>query len=143
MVVTVIPVLFAMLIRHSWPKTIIKIEPVFRKIMGLLFILLILMLLVVQWPKLQSLGGLVVFLCLALCVVAMIASFLIARAQGFKLRIQKTLAIEVGIQNAGTGIFIAAVLLNNTEIALIPLAYGLLMNIPAVLLIVLSRRGNI
>jgi len=65
----------------------------------------------------------------------MLAAFFIARWQGFDDKAVKTLSIEVGIQNAGTGMFIAAVVLNQPDLALIPLMYGLVMNIPALALI--------
>lgn len=142
--VTVIPVLMAMLLRHYWPKVIVNIEPVFRKITGLLFFLLVVLLLIVQWPQLQQLGLLTLLLCvtlsLGLCFTVMGLSYWISRNQGFDVRTGKTLAVEVGIQNAGMGIFIAAVLLKNPELALIPLTYGLVMNIPAFSLIALNAR---
>ena len=146
LLVTVAPVLLAMALRYYWPKTIIKVEPVFRRVMGFLFFLLVVLLLLVQWPQLKQLGDFILVLCIALslslCIVAMGISYWIAKQQGFDRRTGKTLAIEVGIQNAGTGIFIAAVLLQNSEMALIPLTYGLVMNIPALILIILNRRTS-
>lgn len=55
----------------------------------------------------------------------------------------KTLSIEVGIQNAGTAIFVAVVQLKQPELALTPLLYGVLMNIPVVVLIALHRRRQL
>ena len=142
MVVTIIPVLMAMLLRHYWSDKIIRIEPFFRQTSGIIFILLVFSLLIIQWPKLKEMGALAAGLCLALCLLAMATSYLIAKIQEFSPRVRKTLSIEVGIQNAGTGIFIAAVLLNNPELALIPLTYGLVMNIPALILIALNYSKN-
>lgn len=138
LLVTVIPVIIAMVIRHRWSAAVIKVEPVFRKGSGLLFLILVLALMIAQWEKIQQLGWQVAGLCLALCLTAMLASYLIAKLLGFDGRTTKTLSIEVGIQNAGTGIFIAAVLMNQPELALIPLTYGLVMNIPAFVLIGLN-----
>lgn len=147
LLVTVAPVLLAMVLRYYWPKTIIKVEPVFRRVMGFLFFLLVVLLLLVQWPQLKQLGDFILLLCIALslslCIVAMAISYWIAKQQGFDMRTGKTLAIEVGIQNAGTGIFIAAVLLQNPELALIPLTYGLVMNIPAFVLITVNARQRL
>ncbi len=61
----------------------------------------------------------------------MLVAYGLAKWQTFNRRVVKTLSIEVGIQNAGTRIFIAAVLLNQPELALVPLVYDLVMNIPA------------
>jgi len=138
LLVTVIPVIIAMAIRHRWSAAVIKVEPAFRKGSGLLFLILVLALMIAQWEKIQQLGWQVAGLCLALCLTAMLASYLIAKLLGFDGRTKKTLSIEVGIQNAGTGIFIAAVLMNQPELALIPLTYGLVMNIPAFVLIGLN-----
>lgn len=138
LLVTVIPVIIAMALRHRWSAVIIKVEPAFRKGSGLLFLILVLVLAITQWEKIQQLGWQVAGLCLALCLIAMLASYLIAKLLGLDFRTKKTLSIEVGIQNAGTGIFIAAALMNQQELALIPLTYGLVMNLPALVLIGLN-----
>lgn len=135
LVVTVFPVLLGMAFRWHWTQAVLSIEPVVRKLSTLLFILLVLVLMYVQWQQLSEMGIGVAVLCLSLCLCSMLAAFLIARWQGFDDKAVKTLSIEVGIQNAGTGMFIAAVILNKPELALIPLMYGLVMNIPALALI--------
>ncbi len=133
--ITAFPVLLAMLLRHHFPKKVMALEPAFKKISGGIFIALVIALTITQWPQLKTLGIEVVILCLSLCLLAMLAAYLTAKSQGFDIPTQKTLTIEVGIQNSGTGMFIAAVLLNSPELALISLLYGLLMNIPAFTLI--------
>ena len=136
--VTVIPVLLGMVIRHYWTQKIIKWEPVISKIIGFIFVCLILMLTVVQWPKLQEMGLSVGLVCLGLCVITMLLAYAISGFVSFGPKIKKTLAIEVGFQNAGTGMFIAAVLLQSPSLALVPLMYGLVMNLPAFILIIIN-----
>ena len=136
--ITVIPVLLAMTIRWYWPSRVIILEPFVRKLSGLIFLLLIVSLMYVQLPKLQVIGMSVALLCLALCVCSMLSAYLLARWQRFDRKVIKTLSIEVGIQNAGTGMFIAAVVLNQPELALVPLMYGLVMNIPAFSIIAIN-----
>jgi BASS family bile acid:Na+ symporter len=138
LLITVIPVLLAMTIRWYWPNRVIMLEPFVRKLSGLIFILLVLSLMYGQWPQLQMIGMSVAVLCLALCVGSMLSAYLLARWQGFDRKVIKTLSIEVGIQNAGTGMFIAAVVLNQPELALVPLMYGLVMNIPAFSIIAIN-----
>jgi BASS family bile acid:Na+ symporter len=138
LLITVIPVLLAMTIRWYWPSRVIMLEPFVRKLSGLIFILLVLSLMYGQWPQLQMIGMSVAVLCLALCVLSMLSAYLLARWQGFDRKVIKTLSIEVGIQNAGTGMFIAAVVLNQPELALVPLMYGLVMNIPAFSIIAIN-----
>ncbi len=71
----------------------------------------------------------------------MLFTFLIAKKASLDKPDIKTLQIEVGIQNAATGIFVATDLLAWPELALIPLCYGVLMNIPA-LYFILSRKNR-
>jgi BASS family bile acid:Na+ symporter len=143
LVVTAFPVILGMLIRHYWTQAIIKWEPFVAKVTGIVFVCLILTLIIVQWPKLLNMGIWVALLCLSLCVIAMLIAYVIAKVVGFNVSIQKTLAIEVGFQNAGTGMFIAAVLLDNPSLAVVPLMYGLVMNLPAFILIALNaQRGK-
>jgi BASS family bile acid:Na+ symporter len=136
--VTVIPVLLGMVIRHYWTQRIIKWEPVISKVVGFIFVCLVLMLTVVQWPKLQEMGLSVGLVCLSLCLISMLLAYAMSGSCGFNRKVKKTLAIEVGFQNAGTGMFIAAVLLQNPNLALVPLMYGLVMNLPAFILIIIN-----
>jgi BASS family bile acid:Na+ symporter len=138
LLVTVLPVILGMIIRHFWTNTIIKWESLVGKIAGFIFGFLILVLIVVQWPKLQAVGIGVALLCLSLCLISMLMAYAISGLVGFDYKSKKTLAIEVGFQNAGTGMFIAAVLLNRPDLALVPLMYGLVMNLPAFVLIVIN-----
>ncbi len=55
----------------------------------------------------------------------------------------KTMAIEVGVQNAGTAIFVAVVQLQRPELALTPLLYGVLMNLPAFVMIYFFQRRKL
>jgi BASS family bile acid:Na+ symporter len=138
LLITVIPVLLAMIVRWRWSSRVIALEPTVRKLSGLIFVLLVLSLMYGQWPQLQEMGVSVAALCLALCLCSMFVAYLLARWQGFDRKVVKTLSIEVGIQNAGTGRFIAAVVLLQPELALVPLMYGLVMNIPAFSMIVIN-----
>lgn len=142
LLVTVIPVLVGMVVRHHWTASIVKLEPLIGKLIGALFVCLILVLMFVQWPKLQEMGVGVMLVCLSLCMIAMLLAYSLAKFLGFSYEIKKTLAIEVGFQNAGTGMFIAAVLLGRPDWALVPLMYGLIMNLPAFILIVINSSLN-
>lgn len=142
LLVTVIPVMLGMIIRHYWTNAIIKWEPLVGKVTGFIFASLILVLIVVQWPKLQEMGMGVALVCMSLCTLSMLIAYVISGFAGFKYKIQKTLVIEVGFQNAGTGMFIAAVLLDSPTLALVPLMYGLVMNLPALIMIVINRQQN-
>lgn len=138
LIVTVIPVLLGMALRWKWSNGIMAMEPKIRKLSTLLFVLLVLSLMYAQWSRLTEMGLSIAVLCLVVCLCSMFAAYLMSIWQKFDSKIVKTLSIEVGIQNAGTGIFIAAVLLNQPSLALVPLMYGLVMNIPAFSLITIN-----
>ncbi|WEM43213.1 bile acid:sodium symporter family protein [Photobacterium sp. DA100] len=90
----------------------------------------------------QQLFSTVSVVAIALCLLGMALGVVVA----FWLKggevLTKTLAIEVGIQNAGTAIFVAVVQLKQPELALTPLLYGVLMNIPVAVMIYRYQRGH-
>ncbi len=142
LVVTVIPVVIAMRLRVRFPIHIARIEPILKKASVWLFVLMVTLLAIVQWHGVVAMGGLVAGLCLLLCISAMVMGWGCARLCGMNKADQKTLAIEIGVQNAGTGIFVAASLLHDPQLALIPLTYGLVMNIPVFLLMLVVRKRS-
>ncbi|MGF1737577.1 bile acid:sodium symporter family protein [Photobacterium satsumensis] len=80
---------------------------------------------------------------IALCLLGMALGTIVARLLKGGEKLTKTLAIEVGIQNAGTAIFVAVVQLKQPELALTPLLYGVLMNIPIAVMIYRHQRGRL
>ncbi|CZF83825.1 bile acid:sodium symporter family protein [Grimontia marina] len=76
---------------------------------------------------------------LLLCLLGMGLGVAVSKLFSGDRKLTRTFAIEVGIQNAGTAIFVAVVQLQQPELALTPLLYGVLMNIPAVILIALNK----
>ena len=66
-----------------------------------------------------------------LCVLALSLGYLTASVAKLERAGKTSLAIEIGIQNAGTAMMLAFVVLKQPELAAVPLMYGLLMNIPA------------
>ncbi|KXF81636.1 bile acid:sodium symporter family protein [Enterovibrio coralii] len=78
---------------------------------------------------------------LTLCLLGMGLGVAVSKLFRGDAKLSKTFAIEVGIQNAGTAIFVAVVQLKQPELALTPLLYGVLMNIPVVILIALNKRA--
>jgi BASS family bile acid:Na+ symporter len=49
---------------------------------------------------------------------------------------------DLFVFDAGTGMFIAAVLLDSPSLAVVPLMYGLVMNLPAFILIALNAKKD-
>ena len=71
--------------------------------------------------------------------LAVIISWLIATSFGFAIEQRLTLGIETGIQNAGLALIITGTVLNDAQMSGVVLLYGVLMQIPAVLLIVIRN----
>ena len=74
-------------------------------------------------------------------LTCMALGFFAARLFRLDDRQSTTVSIEIGVQNSATGIFIAATLLNNSEIAIVPAVYGLVMFLNAGLLLLLMRQS--
>ncbi|MEH6442884.1 MAG: bile acid:sodium symporter family protein [Oceanospirillaceae bacterium] len=134
-IVTLLPIAIGMLLHkhnHTWT---IKYQSVVSNISALLLFSLIALLVFQQWTQLQQQAWQVFYICILLCVLALVACNFVTWLFKFDTKTQQTLAIEVSIQNAGTGIFIALAILHQPELAILPLSYGLLMNIPALMFI--------
>ena len=61
---------------------------------------------------------------LLLNILGMVSGFLVARVMRLRVVNQFTISIEVGLQNSALAIFVAATLLKNNDMALVPVVYG-------------------
>ncbi len=79
---------------------------------------------------------------LALSTSSLALGHLIGGALASGPEAQRTIAIEVGVQNAGTAMMVALSILDAPALSEVPLLYGLLMNLPAFAFVgaMLSRR---
>lgn len=130
-VITLIPVLVGMLLRHKFTASVTRLHPLLTKLSGLSLLVVILLIISTNWDvmvKSVSING-AAALMLAICGFAI--GYFIAKRLGLEARSVKTVSIEVGLQNAGTAMMVALVVLQQPELAAIPMMYGLLMNIPA------------
>lgn len=134
-IVSILPITLGMYLRKNYRQWSQTNQPRISTLSALLLLALICILVTQQWSQIQQQAWQVFYSCGLLCILALALSNLTARWLHCDARTQKTLAIETSIQNAGTGIFIAVSVLQQPELALLPLSYGLLMNIPALLFI--------
>ena len=139
LLVTVLPLLvgmgLGMVLAARYPQWLERALPWFNRLSLLLFIILVIAMAVANSERLPQLWSQATLVCLGLCVLAMAATALISRLLRLSERHTLTLMIEVGIQNAGTAMLISATILQRPDLALVALFYGILMNIPALLLI--------
>ncbi|WP_221801728.1 bile acid:sodium symporter family protein [Oceanobacter mangrovi] len=128
--VTLVPVLLGMALRHWATALMVKIEPYAKKLAALAMALVVIALLVVNGDILLAMLSLQGVAVLLLAMVSMAFALLLSRHLGCDQADSRTIAVEVGIQNAGTALLVAMTVLQRPELAAVPLMYGLLMNLP-------------
>jgi BASS family bile acid:Na+ symporter len=129
--VTLLPISMGMLIRHfasDWAQASL---PAIKKLstfamLGIIFALLATNVSIL--PAMFSLDSVAVLL---LSSTSLSIAYAIARALNIHRDDRKTVALEVGVQNAGTAIMVALSIMGEPLLAVVPLLYGILMNIPA------------
>lgn len=134
--ITMLPVTLGMLVRHFATPLADRLEPVLIKVASLLFVLIIVAAIASNWSLLVDNVGKFGLALLTLNLATMIGGFLIALALGLTLAEQKTISIEVGIQNGTLGITLAPLIVGATNgipaIGLPSGMYGVVMYITAI-----------
>ncbi|MCG7587941.1 bile acid:sodium symporter family protein [Photobacterium sp. OFAV2-7] len=142
--VTLIPVLLGMATRHwakgRWFEGFSHFAG--RSALGALF-LTVMVTVAANTGVFHQLFSVASVAALSLCVAGMLLGASVAKMLRGDRVLTKTLSIEVGVQNAGTAIFVAVVQLQRPELALTPLLYGLLMNLPAFAMIYVYQRRKL
>lgn len=144
--ITAVPVLIGVIVRHFASTFAEKAEPVMSRVATILFIVIVAGALAANWSvfieNLPSLGPALV----VLNIVLLLASGAFARMSGLSHQEIKTVAIETGVQNATLGITVGALIAVNAEglsaYSLPSGVYGItmyLVTIPFVLWV--ARRG--
>ncbi|WP_286237691.1 bile acid:sodium symporter family protein [Neptuniibacter halophilus] len=133
--IALLPALLGTLINARWPGFCRKAErPV--KVLSCLFLLLVVIGIVrANWDQLPDFISVLGPAVLLLVTLAMSAGYLLARKMRLSSAQAVTLAVEVGIQNAATALLVTGGILHNAEMSASALIYGLLMNLPAFMLI--------
>lgn len=127
MVIIIIPIIIGMTIRKYKAAFAMKMEKPVRIASGLVIMLVIVGLCIKEKdnmiPYLQEAG----LVALVLNVVTMFVGYRVAKLFNLNDKAAVSISIESGIQNGTLAISIAVVLLNNSEFAIAPAVYGLLM----------------
>ncbi|MHA6607130.1 bile acid:sodium symporter family protein [Photobacterium damselae] len=142
--VTVLPISLGMIITKWLPKQSQRIQPMVKKLSTIAMLLIILALLITNqkiFDRFISIEGIAVLL-LSSC--SLFLAYFIAGKIKVSQQAQRTIAIEVGVQNAGTAMMVALSIMHQPQLAVVPLIYGLLMNIPACLFVAwVSRKSKL
>jgi len=145
--ITLLPVLLGMMTRHFFERFILAAMHHVKLITALVFISLILLMVWANFGPLcnlytESKFGLMTLSVLSLCGASMFAAHWGSHALGLSTTEKRSISCEVGIQNAGTAMMIAATIMHQPALAIIALVYGLAMNIPAAFYIFSCRYSN-
>lgn len=133
--VTLIPLSIGMLLNYFLPKICEKAQPFIKAISSLVMLVLVLLLIYTNFDQLPSLISIEAAAVYGLLFLAFGSAQLFSMLGKVGKSNTRTLLMEVGIQNAGTAMLVAFTVLQNPAYALLPLFYGVVMNVPAFLTI--------
>lgn len=125
--ITILPAFVGTRIRKNYPNFSLMLERPLRVVLPLLLLLVYAGVIFIDQGT--SAGTRSDFIrifpyTLMLNILAMVSGFLVARVMRLRVTNQFTISIEVGLQNSALAIFVAATLLKNNDMALVPVVYG-------------------
>lgn len=138
--ITLLPAVLGMLFSHYCAQLSCKVQSLFRSLAMILMLMAVILLVVSSWDRLIVLLPQLALPVLVLVLAAMSLGYILARLVGLGEPQQVTLLVEVGLQNAGTALLVTSTLLQSPEMSASALVYGVLMQVPALLLIVWRNR---
>lgn len=123
----VLPVLFGLLFGERFPEAARKVEPVFRKVSGIVLIGMCVALAVRNSEMVFSQIGVLFFPVFLLNVLSMVWGGTGAFLMGAANPQRKAVAIEVGFQNAALALTLAITVMGAPPLGMAPAVYGLVM----------------
>ncbi len=137
---TTVPVILGMALRHLHPALACRIEKPAGKLATVMFVLIVIATFVGQHElllaNLPRIGPAIFVLSILIMGMGMGLSYLTRLAPREAIAV----AMECGLQNAALGIFVAVGLLNRPDLSVPSVVYALLMNVGAIGLVFLMRR---
>jgi len=130
--VTVVPALVGMGVRRALGfARADALLPLVRRLTGLAMVIIVLALFAANFDRLPAVLSLETAAVLSLCSLAMLLGDRVARLAELPEPSVRSITVEVGVQNAGIAMMVAFAILNNPALGIVPLLYGLMMNVPA------------
>jgi len=136
---SLLPVVLGMWFSARLPQISVRLAPWVERISMLFVALAVVLVVSVNRDRLGDILIQVGPAVLSLIMLASLLALAVARHLSLSEAQSWTLSIEVGIQNAATAMFVTASVLQRPDMAATALAYGVLMNIPALCLIIYRR----
>lgn len=128
-VITTLPVILGMSIRHFFPAVAERIEKHARRLATGLFLIIVFGAFASQWGDMSKHFSQAGPVALALNVLTMASGYFGARFLSLTQRQTIAISIECGLQNGAMGIFVASTLLANQTMMIPSLIYALIMNL--------------
>lgn len=141
LLVTIMPVVLGMLIRARYPSLAARLyRPV--KVISLLFMFTVVVMITLANREVlpELLPQLAPAVMLLACSAMLVAWLIAQRVMKYPTDSALTMAIETAIQNAGTGLLVTGAILQQPQMSMAVLMYGILMQLPAVGLIIWRNR---
>lgn len=131
LLLTALPVMIGMLIRHFREDLALKAEQVLTKVAAVLLVIIIVGAVTANWTRfienLWLLGGALTMLFICVIVISLVVPLMF----GLDMHHAKTISIEVGVQNGAFGITVATLLTHGTtgfnDYSLASAIYGVLV----------------
>lgn len=139
-VLSVVPIIVGNIIQMLAPAKIQTIQAKVKKYAGFFFLAVLIAMTIMNYKLLSEILTQIGFFLLIMAILALGIGFFGAKLAGLDQKHRLTLAIEVGLQNAGVGMIITGVVLNNPTMTMILVTYGILMQIPVLLFAFLYKK---
>jgi len=139
LLVTVLPLVIGMLWNRFYHVLSMRVHPWVHRFSTVLFFLVIFSIIAQQWAQLPEFLTRVGMICSIMIIAALLLGYGLARLAGLSKQQQKTVGIEVGMQNGGMALIVTQSVLQNATMSIVPVMYGLLMLIPVLLIVLVSR----
>jgi len=140
--VTLLPVILGMVLRWCFPVWASKAQPSIKGVSTFAMILIVVALIAANLAVVKGMLSVNAVAILLLSSVAILSGYVIARKAGLNEQTQRTIGLEVGVQNAGAAMMVALAIMQQPALAVVPLMYGILMNVPAFAFVYWSQRQS-
>lgn len=138
-VVGLLPVVLGMWLRRLRADFCRRHEIVLTRIPLLMLLAVIAVIIVSTWEKMPGFLSATALPALTLATAALFVGYGFERLMKQDRRNARTVAIETSIQNGGTAIFVTGSLLQDPQMTVAPVMYGILMLVPVIGWLVLLR----
>ncbi len=139
-VVTIVPVLLGMALHYFKPLWADKIQSFIHKISISLFLAVIFSMVFNLWHHVPEFLGRVAVITSVMIILAMSVAYYLASFAKLNKQQIKTTTIEVGMQNGGMALIVTQGILNNPQMSIVPIIYGLIMLIPVIIFVLINKR---